>query len=295
MNAVPKVDDKYEVENLNMYEIFADPDFNCRGEIIPLDVLDLAKSIKERGLDQPITVQPYEHGRYKWRVVAGHRRHMAFQINQMNTIPCFIRRDLTELQAHTYNLVENLQRQQLNIMQEANALKYYFSHTAFNDGDLASMFGQSRGWVQIRRDLLSLPPDIQKEAAAGVLNQNHIKQLAKVKNQADMYELTRRIKDLKAKGENPTLTPTIQRPSDAFKAKHRSRPEMVEMLTLIYGLTGPDLHTRCLAWATGEISTVALMNDVKEYCDDHQKPFKMPGFIKQAVQGEVTHALPVVA
>jgi ParB/RepB/Spo0J family partition protein len=286
---------KYDVVDLPINEIFPDPDFNCRGEIIPLNVLDLAKSIRDRGLDTPITVQPFNKPPFKWRIIAGHRRHMAFQINNQEKIPCFIREGLDETKARTFNLVENLQRENLNILQEANALKYFFNIKAFNDGDIATMFGQSRGWVQIRRDLLKLPPDIQKEAAAGVLNQNHIKLMARMKNTDELYELTRKIKDMKLRGEKVSLSPSVTRPSDAFNSKNRTRAEIVEMLTIIYNITGPDLHTRCLAWATGEISTVALMSDVKDYCEDHKITYKQPDFMRKALAGDRKDTAPVLA
>lgn len=285
---------KYEVTDIKMSEIFADPDFNCRGYIAPIDVIDLAKDIKERGLDQPITIQPYTIAgkpEIKFRVVAGHRRHTAFRVNAADTIPAYIRSDFDETQARMYNLRENLHRLNLNILQEANALKYFLEPKTstgrhiFTGEELAKIFGQSQGWVNVRRDLLKLPEDIQKEAAAGMINQEQIKQIARVKKKEDQYELVKRIKERKMRGETVKLSQSVQSSKDVMKAKERKKGEIVEINALIYDITGPNFATRALAWASGEISTAQLFNTVKEYCEEEGLEFKMPDFVNKAMLG----------
>ena len=121
-----KVLEEYNAHDVLMSEIFSDDEFNCRGRIIPLDVLDLAKSIKETKLQQPIAVQPFKHPtnpNIKYRIIAGHRRFMAFVVNKSTTIPAIIRDGLSELDARLLNLTENLKRQDLNMLQEASLKK----------------------------------------------------------------------------------------------------------------------------------------------------------------------------
>lgn len=285
---------EYNVVQIPIGKIFADPNFNCRGHIQAIDVLDLANDIKARGLDQPITVQPYS-GRpgYEYRVVAGHRRHMAFLINKSETIPCYVRSDLDELKARTYNLRENLHRKDLNIIQEANALKYFLDykrsetseHCLFTLKELADLFGQSVSWVQTRRDLLKLPKDIQNEAAAGMLTQDQVKHIANLKNKEDQYEFTRKIKEIKQRGDKVKLDKSVKRPSDALKAKARSRVEIQEMSDILYDMLGPTILTRLFAWCNGNISTLQLMESVKEFADENGLIYKAPDFVAQALAG----------
>src|SRR5262245_14130389 len=107
----------YTAVMVPMDQIFSDDDFNCRGRIAPIDVIDLAKSIEEVGLQQPIVVQPYKHPlnpKILYRIMAGHRRFMAFRVNKSDKIPAFIREGLTDFEARLLNLTENLKRQDLN-------------------------------------------------------------------------------------------------------------------------------------------------------------------------------------
>lgn len=284
---------KYVVNDIPMVEIFHDSDFNCRGKIAPIDVLDLAKDIEKRGLDQPIVLRPYsdpKHPEYKYKIVAGHRRHMAFKVNNALTIPSYIRTDMNELSAHMLNLRENLHREELNVKQEAHALKYFINYQKdgkhlFTEGELAEIFGQSRGWVQNRKALLSLPDDIQNEAAAGILNHDHIKQLSRIKDKNQQYELVRRIKEKKLRGEKVSLTQSIKRPNDVLRASERDKAEIDELSGLLYDIIGPCIVTRALAWAAGNISTSELFATVQEYCKEHDIPFTMPQFVNDAITG----------
>ena len=295
IKAVDNPADKYAVQQIPMAEIFHDADFNCRGRIAPIDVIDLAKDIAERGLDQPIVLKPYEdkaNPKLKYKIVAGHRRHMAFKVNNAETIPAYVRPDLTELQARMLNLRENLHRVDLNVKQEAHALKFFLDYKEqgrhlFTEAELSEIFGQSRGWVQIRKLVLDLPESIQDEAAAGLLTQEQIRTVAKIKNKQDQFELVRKIKERKLRGEKVKLTPSVKRPSDVLKAKERKKPEIEEMMGIIYDIIGPGLATRFGAWCAGNISTVALYSSLQQHCEENDIPFKMPQFINNALLGIV--------
>lgn len=286
-------ENKYQVVNVPLNEIFADPLFNCRGFISASEIVDLAKDIKARGLDQPIVLQPYVNGQYKYRVVAGHRRHKAFLYNNAETIPAYIRTDLDELNARMLNFRENLHRQALNIKQEANALKFFLDYkrmtnnrlSMFSVKELAEIFGQSTGWVQARKELLTLPESIQDEAATGILNQDQVKQIAKIKRKEEQFELVKKIKEHKLRGEKVKLRKSITRSSDVLKARERDRMEIIQMNSILYDIIGPGLVTRYGAWASGEISTAALFSTVEEFCKENDIKYKMPEFIKNAVSG----------
>jgi ParB/RepB/Spo0J family partition protein len=284
-----ELDTKYKVVSIPMKVIFSDTDFNCRGHIAPVDVLDLAKDIAVRGLDQPIVVQPWPHPPYEFRIVAGHRRHMAFRVNKADMIPAYVRDDLDEVQARLLNLRENVLRKELNILQEAKSLNFFLQQKKsgrqlFTEQELGDIFGQSRGWVQIRKDLLSLPVDIQNEAASGLLTANHIKQLVKMTDQ-DRYAAIRKIKERKYRGESTKLTATINRAGDVLRSRRREPAEINEMLDVIYDVLGPNLATRCLAWAAGTINTAALYQTIAEVAEDEGVRFKVPQSVRDAITG----------
>lgn len=287
----------YQVYNIPLDDIYLDENFNCRGPIAPIDVIDLATDIKNRKLDTPITVQPYNAiAGKKWRIVAGHRRYTAFEVNRLDPdpvvsarfdkIPSFIEANLDETAARTMNLRENLHRKQLNIMQEANAIQYYLSIKAFNELDIADMVGVSRGWVQVRAALLKLPKDIQEVAAAGLMTQAQIKHCAGLKKLEQQYAFVKKIKETKEKGERLDLTPTIKQAKDALKQRERKGSEIKEMKDLIYDVFGPCLATRAMAWADGTISTVELNNTIEEEARKTGKVYKTPDWINRALVGD---------
>src|SRR5258706_4547785 len=165
------------IQELPLKDIFADTDFNCRGAIAPIDVVDLARDIDAHGLQQAIVVQPFKDPQYKYRIVAGYRRHKAFQVLQRETIPCNVVDGLSDVQARIMNLSENLKRKDLNMLQEAKALEH-LKNAGLTQDDVAREIGMSRGWTQIRFMILDLPKEIQYEVAAGFLSQQQVRDLS---------------------------------------------------------------------------------------------------------------------
>src|SRR5688572_22732821 len=107
-------------------EIFYDPSFNCRGIIAGHTVVTLAQDIEKHGLHQRIIIHTYnEVPGKKYRIIAGHRRFLACRANKWPKIPCKVLDGLSELQQRTINLKENVERQELNILQEAKGIEPY--------------------------------------------------------------------------------------------------------------------------------------------------------------------------
>lgn len=249
------------VVDLPVDQIFADDQFNCRGNIAPLDVVELMRSIEQNGLQQAIVVQPFTKGDFRYRIVMGHCRHRCFQLLKRTTIPCIIRTDLSDLQAMTLNLVENLHRTNLSIMQEARAINKYFVAGCTQD-DVARMINKSRGWVQIRYTALRLDPAIQVEIEAGFLSQEQIKQVYALPSKDLQFEAVRDIKDSKIRGDRKKID---------LKPKKQYQPDVKRVMALneifdlqneIYDKIGNNFGTRCLACAAGEITRSELMKDV---------------------------------
>lgn len=269
-------DEKYKVTIVPMVEVFSDDSFNCRGRIIPFDVKDLAEDIAKRGLDFPIIVTPFSdptRPQFKYKIAAGHRRHLAMKVNKVSEIPVMIRTDLTEATARLLNLTENLKRKDLNIIQEAHALEW-FKNQNWLEETIAARLGASRGWVQIRLILLKMPKDIQDVAAAGLLNQAQIRNLFSMKSDEERYAAIRKIKDAKERGEKADITP-VKKPKPHEK-RERTFAEMLALQDYIQEQVGNNLATRLLGWAAGYVSTLEIHRDLREFALTQKKVYRIP-------------------
>lgn len=262
------------IKQILLDEIHADSDFNCRGDILPIDVHELALDIKERGLLQPVIVSPYTEAQenilgYKYRLIAGFRRFVAHRVIQANRILCIIRPDMVdEAEARLLNLTENTQRQDLNILQEARALTCLRALNV-NEFDIAKRLGKSRGWVQIRCILLKLPEEVHEEAAAGLIKQTQIRDLYTIylrDGKDTMFEAIKRIKTAGVRNKKiPTINPGK---TDVNVKRQRTRIEMFQMIERMLENDMGGLQTRALSWATGEITTGELFKDMEKYAED---------------------------
>jgi len=277
---------EYTVQDIEINKIWSDDDFNCRGTIIPMDVIDLVKDIDRNGLQFPIAVQPIKDAaprlclgdevpNFDFRIVAGHRRFQAFKILKKDTIPVMVKVGLSEVQARLLNLGENLKRKALNILQEARAIER-LRDLGLNRRQVGEELGVSTSWVQVRYNLLDLPQDIQEEAAAGMINQYQIKQLFELRgNKEAQFEAVIKIKKARLRGEKSVSvgkTPL----QDPFKKKRQPKNVVQDMISHLSNGIGYGLHTRVLAWANGEISSAELFSDIAQYAEEHDIDYKSP-------------------
>lgn len=270
--------------DMPMSDIHVDEEFNCRKKIAPIDVVDLAKDITKNGLLQPVIIaqqseeQIAANGR-NYRLIAGFRRYKAHIVNKSETILCSIHPGgiISELEARYLNLSENLNREDLNIVQEAGALKEIFQAGA-TESTAMRRLSKSRGWIQVRFMLLKLPDEVQVEVAAGFINQTQIRELYKLYNRGTTDELhaaIKKIKNAKMRGEK---SPVIHAPNHkrAYVKKHRKRNEIFEMMAHIAESIGNGFGTRCLSWAAGEITDGDIISDIEELALDKGISYHRP-------------------
>lgn len=265
-----------KIVDVPMNDIFCDNNFNCRGPIMPIDVISLANSIKAIGLQAPIIIHDYKGipGK-KYRIISGHRRYTAFKVNEAKSIPAIIRPEMNELQARKLNLEENLKRKDLNIVQEAKAIEH-FARAGWTMKEIGSQLTEPVHWVDVRLKLLKLPADIQETAAAGFLTQEHIKALAKLsKNPDAMYAAVRKIKESKLAGERKKIEVTKKK-IKPFAKHARSRAEIYTLLSTIQETVGNGFFTRVLAWAAGEISDFDIHRDLKDFAGEKGVIYNLP-------------------
>lgn len=138
---------------------------------------ELAASISARGVIQPVIVRPHGAGRYQ--LVAGERRWRAAQRAQLHEIPALIR-DLGERDVMALALIENLQREDLNPMEEARAYNRLAEQEGMTQADIARMVDKSRSHVANLQRLLSLPDAVIALVEQGSLSMGHARALVGV-------------------------------------------------------------------------------------------------------------------
>ena len=149
----------------------------------------LAESIRQSGLLQPLLVTP-EGSRY--RIVAGERRFRAARMAGLDTVPCVVR-EMSEQERREAALIENLQREDLNPIEEAAGIRDLMESCGYTQELAAKRVGRSRPAVANLLRLLALPESIQEMVKDGRLSAGHARVLAGLESEAQQQALAERI------------------------------------------------------------------------------------------------------
>ena len=137
---------------------------------------ELCESIKEHGVFQPIIVKRSIKG---YEIIAGERRYRASKLAGKETIPAIIR-DFTDAEMMEISLLENLQRENLNPLEEALAYKNMIDKLDLTQDELSKRVGKSRSHITNIIGILRLPAEVQKLIASEKLTMSHAKILSKM-------------------------------------------------------------------------------------------------------------------
>ena len=151
-------------------------------------IAQLAQSIRDQGVLQPILVTPKEDGRYQ--LVAGERRWRAARVAGLETVPCLVR-DLDEVQQREIALIENLQREDLNPLEAAQGVQNLMRQCGYTQETVARRLGKSRPAVANLLRLLNLPDEVQEMVRQGVLSAGHARVIAGVEGEAAQLALAK--------------------------------------------------------------------------------------------------------
>lgn len=151
---------------------------------------ELAESIKNQGILQPLLVERISDKDYS--IIAGERRYRAAKLAGLATVPVIVK-DFTNQQRLEVSLVENIQRENLNAMEEAQAYAYLIKDAGIRQEDLAQRVGKNRTTITNSLRLLQLAPNYKEAVAKGRLSAGHARALLSVVNPADQEILYRRI------------------------------------------------------------------------------------------------------
>ena len=147
---------------------------NPRKHFAEEDLQDLAASIRQHGIVQPVVVRPVEDGRFE--IIAGERRWRAAQLAGLNEIPVLVR-EVDDRTALELAIVENVQRADLNPVEEALGYEQLIAEHGYTQNDLGEIIGKSRSHVANSLRLLKLPDLVRDMLFAGTLSAGHARAL----------------------------------------------------------------------------------------------------------------------
>lgn len=188
-------------------------------------IKELAESIEKNGLLQPIVVRPMEKGKYQ--IIAGERRYRAFKKLGKSMIPAIVR-DYEDEEVDKLQLVENVQREDLNPYDEAIAYLKLKEKYGLKQDDIAKAVGKSRPYISNMTRLLSLEDEILDMLKNGEITVSHAKLILSLDTKEERLKLAHKIKDAGLTvrhTEERTRKPKKAKPEDIYIKDIRERLE----------------------------------------------------------------------
>jgi len=165
--------------------------FQPRKEFAEEELDSLAKSIRENGLLQPLLVRPSPGPSEGWELVAGERRLRAVTRLEWAEVPCWVK-EVEDQTLLVLALVENLQRESLGPLEEAEGYRVLSESFGLTQGEIADAVGKDRSTVANTLRLLQLPLSIRRLLVSGVLTAGHVRPFLTMENQTRAGDLAKR-------------------------------------------------------------------------------------------------------
>lgn len=188
-----------EKENINLDEVVQIPvdqispnPFQPRTVFNDEKIQELAQTIRTHGIIQPIVVRKNENNNYE--IIAGERRWRAVQSLGWDNISAIIR-DMNDTETASVALIENLQREELTAIEEANAYKKLIELHSLTQEALAQRLGKSQSTIANKLRLLNLPDEVQDALLNKELTERHARALITLKNEEDQIAVLNKIKE----------------------------------------------------------------------------------------------------
>ena len=154
------------------------------------DLQELAASIQKHGVMQPIVIRPVEDEKHPYEIIAGERRWRAAQLAGLTEVPAIVR-DLSDQVAIALALIENIQRQDLNPIDQAMALQRFHDEFGLSHQEIADTVGKARTTISNLLRLLSLEDQVKEFMQQGLLDMGHARAILtlKAKDQLKVAEM----------------------------------------------------------------------------------------------------------
>lgn len=216
-------EDKNSTVTLKLSEIEPNKD-QPRHDFDEAALAELAESISKHGLLQPILVRPLIGGGYQ--IVAGERRYRASRMAGLSEIPVIIR-ELSESETMELALIENLQRENLTVIEEAQGYKALMDEYDFSQDEVSKAVGKSRSAVANALRLLKLSEDILKMVSSGAISAGHARAILSLEDEKDRLFLAKEIekRDLSVR-QAEALSKKMQQTKKTASATQKSQPKV---------------------------------------------------------------------
>lgn len=222
------------VQELELELIRANPQ-NPRKNFDSLAIEELAQTIKEHGVLQPILVKKIDKG---FQVISGERRLRACRKLGLKTLPCIVK-ELSEEKILEVALIENIQREQLDAVEEARVYETLLKNHSWTQSQLATQIGKQRTTIANRIRLLQLPESVQILIADGRLTEGQARPLVSLSNENIQRKLAKEIEEKnlsarqveqlvkKYKGESRPV-PKTKKKDSSIKSYEKKLSEFLE-------------------------------------------------------------------
>ena len=161
-----------------------------RIEFTPKALDELAQSIEEKGIIQPLTVRKYGSG---YQLIAGERRLRAARQAGLKSVPAILLSVITDEEAMEISLIENIQREDLNAIEEAMAYRTLMDECQLSQEELAKKVGKDRSTISNMLRLLKLSPEVRSALEKDQISMGHARALLGIPDQKNQAHLCRRI------------------------------------------------------------------------------------------------------
>lgn len=172
------------VKQIPLAQIGANPD-QPRKTFTDSELADLAASIKEKGVLQPILLRTVQNKPYMYEIVAGERRFRASKMAGLTEIPALVK-TISPENAMEIALIENVQRENLNPIEEAAAYKNLMECCDYELPDVARLIGKSESYIRNMLRITSLPESVQNLVGQGELSASHARTIAVAENPEEL-------------------------------------------------------------------------------------------------------------
>ncbi len=217
---------KDDIVEVKLSELRSNP-YQPRQKFDQEKLVELANSIKEYGVLEPIIVTKSIKG---YEIVAGERRKKASELAGLETIPAIIK-EFTDSEMMQIALLENIQRENLTAIEEAEAYSNLLKVLNVTQEELANKIGKSRTYITNMVGLLNLPESVKNDILHGLISSGHAKILSKLENEELITELAEKIKlnHLSVRElENLVQNPDYKRKNAIVKIKNENSYNYVE-------------------------------------------------------------------
>lgn len=216
--------------------------YQPRKEFEPLKIEELAQSIKTYGLLQPIILK--ETGKNKYQIVAGERRYLACKKLGWETIPALLRR-LDSSGMTAVALIENLQRENLNFMEEAAGYMRLIKEFSLTQEILAQRLGKSQSTIANKLRLLKLPEEVKETIVKESLSERHARSLLKLKDDEEQRRMLHRVvkEKMTVKETEGEVNRTISRAKEKNTCGRKERKVVVRDLRIFLNTIRQAVNT----------------------------------------------------